>query len=105
MQSGDAADSAMDVVSTVSSSHTSSAHSSATVGTAQGGGGGGAASTPFLIMQQQQRDSALNKRQHSGVMGSFFAVSAIPSVALLDVPLLRCYCSIFSCSQSFCLLF
>jgi hypothetical protein len=39
-------------------------------------GGAGTASTPFLIMQQQQRDSALSKRQHSGVLGSFFTVSS-----------------------------
>jgi hypothetical protein len=40
-------------------------------------GAAGTASTPFLIMQQQQRDSALSKRQHSGVLGSFFAVSSV----------------------------
>jgi hypothetical protein len=39
-------------------------------------GAAGTASTPFLIMQQQQRDSALSKRQHSGVLGSFFTVSS-----------------------------
>jgi hypothetical protein len=46
------------------------------------------ASTPYLIMQQQQRDSALSKRQHSGVMGSFFMVRLhawyYPLVRLVD---------------------
>jgi hypothetical protein len=44
------------------------------------------ASTPFLIMQQQQRDSALSKRQHSGVMGSFFAVSVPCKVESFPAP-------------------